>query len=98
MFKKTAIVLLLLTLIAVSGCAQKKQYHRSSLPEPSSYNAHFGDMDSDDNDGVSWQEFEAHFPQATPQVFEALDMNEDSQIDHDEWHAFKEAHGMRHHN
>jgi hypothetical protein len=27
----------------------------------------------------------------------ALDLNDDAAIDHDEWHEFKEAHGMKDH-
>jgi hypothetical protein len=97
MLKNTITVLLLLTVVAASGCAQKKQYHQSSLPEPKSFNAHFGDLDTNGDDWVSWGEFKNHFTQATPEVFEALDLNQDKHVDHDEWHAFKEAHGMRHH-
>jgi hypothetical protein len=97
MHKKIIIMVLITTLVALFGCAQKKQYHQSSLPEPKSFNAHFGDMDANTDDRVSWEEFKTHFPQATPEVFKALDLNKDKHVDHDEWHAFKEAHGLRHH-
>jgi hypothetical protein len=80
------------------GCAKDKRYHTSALPDPASFNAHFGDMDTDGDDLVSWQEFKSYFPQATPDIFKTLDRNEDGHVDHDEWHAFKEAHGMREHN
>jgi len=98
MHKKLFILIPLASIITLFGCGQQSKYHQSSLPEPSSYNAHFGDLDTDGNDWVSWDELKAHFPQANPEVFEALDLNQDSRVDHDEWHAFKEAHGMRHHN
>ena len=98
MHKHIVIGMLIITFVAAIGCAQKKQYHKSSLPEPSSFNAHFGDMDSDENNWVSWPEFKAHFPQATLEVYQALDLDKDGLVNHDEWHAFKEAHGMRDHN
>jgi len=37
-----------------------------------------------------------YFPQAEPAVFAAIDLNKDGNIDHDEWHKFKEAHGLKH--
>jgi hypothetical protein len=67
------------------------------MPDPKSFNAHFGDMDTSGDDGVVWDEFKAYFPNAEPKVFEVIDQNRDSKIDHDEWHAFKEAHGLREH-
>jgi hypothetical protein len=67
------------------------------MPDPKSFNAHFGDMDSDGNDLVSWDEFKAHFPHAEPKVFTAIDLNGDKALDHDEWHEFKAAHGLKHH-
>jgi hypothetical protein len=33
---------------------------------------------------------------AEKKVFIAIDLNQDKNIDHDEWHAFKEAHGLKH--
>ena len=64
--------------------------------DPQSYNAHFGDMDTDGNEMVNWKEFNAFFKDADPKIFEALDLNRDKGVDHDEWHAFKEAHGLKH--
>ncbi len=91
-----AICVMILMMVA-AGCAKEKRFHKTSMPEPASFNAHFGDMDMDGDDLLNWDEFKSHFPQATPDIFKALDGNEDSQVDHDEWHAFKEAHGMRDH-
>ena len=45
---------------------------------------------------VNYEEFKAHFPQGNKGVFEALDLNRDGSVDHDEWHKFKEAHGLKH--
>jgi hypothetical protein len=42
---------------------------------------------------VTWDEFKTRFPDTTRDVFKAVDGNGDGIIDHDEWHAFKEAHG-----
>lgn len=97
--KKTyALIFVLLLMMMVVSCAKEKRYHKSSLPDPASFSAHFGDMDMDGDDLVHWEEFKSYFPQATPDIFKALDGNKDSAVDHDEWHDFKEAHGMREHN
>jgi hypothetical protein len=85
------------TLISISiflGCSGKR-YHKTQLPDPASYRAHFPDMDLDGNESVGWDEFKKYFPETTPEVFEAMDRNSDKAIDHDEWHAFKRAHGMK---
>jgi hypothetical protein len=77
------------------GCSG--HYHKTAMPDPASFNAHFGDMDADGDGLVSREEFNNFFKNPDPKVFDAIDMNKDGAIDHDEWHAFKEAHGMRHH-
>ena len=97
MKKFTCAICFLTLLLVVSGCAGESRHHKTTLPDPASFNAHFGDMDIDGDDYVNWKEFKSYFPQATPDIFKALDLNEDRQVDHDEWHEFKEAHGMRHH-
>ena len=87
---------LILTVGLLAGCASKSTYHEEKMPDPKGFNAHFPDMDSDENDLVSWTEFKDHFPQAGPEAFKATDLNGDGNIDHDEWHQFKEAHGLEH--
>ena len=91
-------IFIFISMVFSISCAKDKRYHTTSLPDPASFNAHFGDMDADGDDLVSWEEFKTYFPQATPDIFKTLDRNEDGQVDHDEWHEFKEAHGMREHN
>ena len=81
----------------VAGCSSHKQYHDPDMPDPQSFNAHFGDMDANGDDLVNWEEFSAHFQNADQKVFNAIDLNQDGNIDHDEWHEFKEAHGMKQH-
>jgi hypothetical protein len=54
-------------------------------------------MDTNGDDLVSWEEFESYFENTEQKVFDAVDMNQDGSIDHDEWHAFKAAHGLKHH-
>jgi hypothetical protein len=98
MKKKYYIICAIFLFIATVGCSSEPRHHKTVLPDPMSFNAHFGDMDTDGDDGVSWDEFKAYFPQATPDIFKTLDMNEDSNLDHDEWHEFKQAHGMKKHN
>ena len=67
------------------------------MPDPQSYNAHFGDIDANGDELVNWEEFSAHFQNAEQKVFDEIDLNQDGSIDHDEWHAFKAAHGLKHH-
>jgi hypothetical protein len=53
-------------------------------------------MDSNGDDLISQDEFKAYFPKAEPSVFETIDLNADNVLDHDEWHKFKAAHGLKH--
>ncbi len=78
------------------SCASKARYHKEKLPDPKGFNAHFPDMDADGDNLVNWSEFKRRFPQAPPEAFMATDLNGDARIDHDEWHQFKEAHGLGH--
>lgn len=78
------------------ACAAQSSFHKEKMPDPKSFNAHFPDMDADGDDLVNWAEFKDYFPQADPMVFKAVDLNEDENINHDEWHQFKEAHGLEH--
>jgi hypothetical protein len=87
---------LILTVGLLSACTSQSKHHQDSLPDPKGFNAHFPDMDADGNDLVNWSEFKDYFPQAAPEVFKAIDLNADGNIDHDEWHEFKEAHGLGH--
>jgi hypothetical protein len=59
------------------------------------YAGHFGDMDTNNDDLVNWDEFKAHFPHAEESVFKEI-AGSDSAIDHGEWHDFKEKHGYGH--
>jgi hypothetical protein len=79
------------------GCSSHKQYHSTDMPDPHAFNAHFGDIDTDGDDLVNTKEFSTHFQNAEKKVFDAIDLNQDGNIDHDEWHAFKSAHGLKHH-
>ena len=87
---------LILVVGMLSGCASPSKHHKDDLPDPKGFNAHFPDMDSDGDGLINWTEFKDHFPQATPEAFKATDLNGDGNIDHDEWHQFKEAHGLGH--
>lgn len=71
-------------------------YHGVPLPDPKAYNAHFGDMDKNGDRLVDWPEFKGFFPQADKAVFSAIDLDRSGAIDHDEWHQFKAAHGLKH--
>ena len=87
----------LVMFVLLFACSGKKTFHKGPMPDPKSFNAHFGDMDANGDEMVSWDEFKAHFPHAEPKVFAAIDLNEDKALDHDEWHKFKAAHGLKHH-
>lgn len=86
----------LVVLVLIFACSGKSTYHKDPMPDPKSFNAHFGDMDSNGDDLVKWDEFKAFFPNAVMHVFTAIDLNKDSALDHDEWHEFKAAHGLKH--
>lgn len=75
-----------------------KRYHTKKLPDPSHFNAHFPDMDTDHNDQVTFDEFNGYFTDVTDKdhVFDAVDLDESGYIDHGEWHEFKAAHGLKH--
>ncbi len=75
-----------------------KKYHSEKLPDPGKFNAHFPDMDTDGNGKVTFEEFKAHFPDAPDQeaAFNAIDLDGKGDLDHDEWHEFKAAHGLKH--
>lgn len=79
------------------GMHDKKNYHAEGLPDPSGFNAHFPDMDSDKNDLVSPTEFNAYFPDASEKTkaFNAIDLDGSGTLDHGEWHEFKKAHSMK---
>lgn len=92
-----AMLAVLAAAVLAAGCTGQTRYHHKSPGDPAQYQAHFPDMDADGDDRVSRQEFKTYFPQSDADVFDALDMNRDGGVDHDEWHQFKEAHGMRDH-
>ncbi len=71
----------------------KGRYHQGDLPDPAPYMVHMGDIDQDGDDALSWKEFQARFPDSEKSVFVAIDLDQDGSISHDEWHAFKTAHG-----
>lgn len=80
------------------GKHQGKMYNKKKLPEPSKFNAHFPDMDTDNNGQVTLEEFKKYFPDKpdVENVFKAIDLDGKGYIDHDEWHEFKAAHGLKH--
>jgi hypothetical protein len=97
MMKRVAMVLTLFALTAfLFGFTAEQKPQKELIPDAESYNAHFPNMDKSDDHKVNWEEFQAYFPQATPQVFEAIDLNKDKSLDHDEWHKFKAAYELKH--
>jgi hypothetical protein len=95
--KKWIIIACMLSVALIfMGSGKKERYHEKALPDPKSFNAHFGDMDRNGDELLNWEEFKGHFPQADQRVFQALDLNKDGSVDEDEWHKFKKAHGLKH--
>lgn len=60
------------------------------------FNGHFGDLDTDGNDQLSWEEFKQNFPHADKATFKKIDTDNNGSIDHDEWHDFKATMGYKH--
>jgi len=97
MMKRVAGVLALFALTGfLFGFTSEQKPQQLNIPNAQSYNAHFPNMDKNKDRKVNWEEFKAYFPQATPQVFEAIDLTKDKSLDHDEWHKFKAAYGLKH--
>jgi hypothetical protein len=97
MSKRISMVLALIALTGFFfGFTAEQKPQKELITDAESYNAHFPNMDKNTDRKVNWEEFKAYFPQATPQVFEAIDLNKDKSLDHDEWHKFKAAYGLKH--
>ena len=96
MMRITKTIWFVMIVALLTACHSGGPYHKSSMPDPAAYNAHFGDMDSNQDGQVTREEFEAHFPQADMSVFEVIDADKDNSLNHEEWHRFKEAHGLKH--
>ncbi len=92
--RKAVITALLALCVVFVGCGHKK-FHQGSMPDPGPFMIHFHELDADGDDAVAWNEFQQRFPDAREDVFKAVDRDGDGIIDHDEWHAFKQAHGNR---
>lgn len=83
-----------------SGMAHKaegSQYHDMTLPDPDKYMIHMPDIDQDGDDALTWKEFNDHFKDPDRKVYDAIDLDKDGAVTHDEWHAFKAAHGKAEH-
>lgn len=91
------LIITILLVLLTAGCSNHKRHHGTDMPDPKAFNAHFGDMDTNGDDLVNRKELKAHFKKAEKKVFDAIDLNQDGSIDHDEWHEFKAAHGLKHH-
>jgi len=90
------LVLVFLSLAALADAASPPQKEAYNITNAESYNAHFGNMDPNQDGKVNWQEFKAHFPQTDEKAFAAIDLNQDGAIDHGEWHDFKAAYDLKH--
>ena len=97
MQKLIGLFLALILLSTGAVFAKSHNPHKMDMPDPKAFNAHFGDMDTNGDGEVDWEEFQAHFPQAEKKVFDAVDLDGGGTLNHEEWHAFKEAHGLKQH-
>ena len=87
---KGIIVLLCLSLLF---CASEGFAGEHKTGEKADYSAHFTDMDANNDDAVTWDEFKAQYVHAQKTVFEEADTDKNGKIDHEELHEFKEKHG-----
>ena len=90
---KINMIIIGLSLILIALPASGSSHKEAEKPD---YSGHFGDMDTNVDDGVDWKEFKAYFPHAKAEVFKEADGDQDGKIDHDEWHEFKDQHGYGH--
>jgi len=88
--------ILLLISLGILAAALVTPAYSSDHKKKHSFNAHFGDMDTDGNDQLNWQEFKQYFPHADKQTFKEIDVDNDGVIDHDEWHDYKVSQGYKH--
>ena len=93
----TTAMLVLIFLMTISCAPHAKSHHNTSMPDPKAYAAHFGDIDSNGDGQMTAEEFRAFFPDGELKVFETIDTDRNGVVSHEEWHRFKEAHGMAHH-
>jgi hypothetical protein len=57
-----------------------------------SFNKHFGDMDANGDESLSFDEFKKAFPSSKQTGFDRLDSDKNGALSHEEWHQFKEMH------
>ena len=65
----------LLLVVMLTAYNSSGPHHKTAMPDPATYNAHFGDMDTDQDDQVTREEFKAYFPEADMNVFEVIDLD-----------------------
>lgn len=82
-----------LCVLLITSMANSSSHKMAEKPD---YSGHFGDMDTNMDEGVDWEEFNSYFSHAEPEIFKKADGNNDQKIDHDEWHEFKDQHGYGH--
>ena len=89
------ILLAVIVALALVGCGHQAKQHKAMNMEIKSYDAHFPDMDVNGDGLVSWDEFNRQFADAEKNVFRAIDLNTDGNLNHDEWHEFKAGSGHK---
>mgnify|MGYP006298441579 CR=1 FL=1 len=73
------------------------KYHDADLPDPDKYMVDMSDIDKNNSDDLSWDEFKDKFGDTDRKVYDAIDLDKDGTISKEEWHAFTAAHGHAHH-
>jgi major membrane immunogen (membrane-anchored lipoprotein) len=93
--RKPIIIGLLALSFGIAGCGHQT-FHHGNMPDPGPYMIHYYELDADGDGAVTLAEFRQRFPDRAEDVFKAVDQDGNGIIDHDEWHAFKAAHGADH--
>ena len=64
-------------------------------PAEVNYNVHYGDIDTDNDGVIDWEEFTTNFPDGTREVFDNADTDGNGVIEHREWHILKQVSGYK---
>jgi len=93
-----ALALSFILVTATAALCGQSDHHEDSYNKGGgmALKQHLSDLDTDRDDSLSFKEFKSAFPTMGQKAFDFLDSDKDGMLNHDEWHEFKKAHGMKH--